>query len=138
MTLLSKPYGKADLARKVAASLVDQRQVVLVVEDEGLVRAAAVDMVADLGFVVFEAADATEALAILDRDGRIDILFTDIGLPDMRGDDLARQARAKRPDLRIILASGYTDRGAVEGLAGVTGLNKPYDASALARALRED
>lgn len=138
VTLLSKPYGKADLARKVAASLVDQRQAVLVVEDEGLVRAAAVDMVADLGFVVFEAADATEALAILDRDGRIDILFTDIGLPDMRGDDLARQARAKRPDLRIILASGYTDRGAVEGLAGVTGLNKPYDAGALARALRGD
>ena len=56
----------------------------------------------------------------------------------MRGDDLAKQARAKRPDLRIILASGYTDRGAVEGLADVTALDKPYDAGALARALRGD
>ena len=138
VSLLSKPYAKADLARKVAACLIDERQAVLIVEDEGLVRAAAVDMVADLGFAVREAANALEALAILDSDARIDILFTDIGLPGMRGDDLAKQARAKRPDLRIILASGYTDRGAVEGLADVTALDKPYDAGALARALRGD
>ncbi len=136
VTLLSRPYGRADLARKVAASLVDGRQAVLVVEDEGLVRAAAVDLIADLGFAVLEAANAKEALAILDSDARIDILFTDIGLPDQRGDDLAKQARVQRPDLRIILASGYTERDAVEGLDDVTALDKPYDAAALAKALR--
>ena len=135
MALLSKPYGKADLARKIAAALLDGRQVVLVVEDEGLVRMAALDMLGDLGFAVMEAADAPAALAILESDARLDILFTDIGLPGMRGDDLARKAKALRPDLRIILASGYSERGEVAGLEGADGLDKPYDTAALARAL---
>ena len=135
VALLSKPYGKADLARKIAAALLDGRQVVLVVEDEGLVRMAALDMLGDLGFAVMEAADAPAALAILESDARLDILFTDIGLPGMRGDDLARKAKALRPDLRIILASGYSERGEVAGLEGADGLDKPYDTAALARAL---
>ena len=135
VSLLSKPYGKADLARKIAAALVGERRTVLIVEDEALVRTAAVDLIADLGFAVLEAADAAEALAILETGGRVDVLFTDIGLPGMRGDELAKQARTQRPDLQIILASGYADHGAVEGLDGVTGLDKPYDAAALAKAL---
>ena len=136
VTLLSKPYARVDLARKIAAVMLDGRQVVLVVEDEALVRCAAVDMITDLGFSVLEASDGEEALALIDSGGRIDILFTDIGLPGLRGDDLAKQARARRPDLRVILASGYSDQGVIDGLADVAALEKPYDAAALDRALR--
>jgi PAS domain S-box-containing protein len=135
VALLSKPYGKTDLARKVAAALVDGRQAVLVVEDEALVRAAALDMVGDLGFAVLEAGDGPEALAILESGARVDILFTDIGLPGLRGDELARRARTLRPELRIILASGYSDHPAVDGLEDAMALDKPYDSSALAKAL---
>lgn len=135
VALLSKPYGKVDLARKIAAGLLDGREVVLVVEDEGLVRMAAVDMIAELGFSVTEAVDAAEALVVLESGARVDVLFTDIGLPGLRGDELARKARALKSDLRIILASGYSDRGAADGLEGAVALDKPYDAASLAKAL---
>ncbi len=135
VTLLSKPYAKEDLARKVSASLQAGRRVVLLVEDDGLVRAAAAEMLAELGYAVIETGDAPAALDRLRGGGRIDVLFTDIGLPGMRGDDLARQARVLRPDLKIVLASGYSDREADPGLDDAGRLEKPYDAAALARAL---
>lgn len=135
VSLLSKPYTKADLARKVAASLLAGRETVLLVEDDALVRAAAVEMLGELGFAVLEAGDGPAAMAILESGARIDVLFTDIGLPGLRGDELARRARALRPGLRIVLASGYSDRAAVEGVENVQALDKPYDAGALARVL---
>lgn len=135
VSLLSKPYTKADLARKVASSLLAGRETVLLVEDDALVRAAAVEMLAELGFAVLEAGDGPAALALLESGARIDVLFTDIGLPGLRGDELARRARELRADLRIVLASGYSDREAVEGVAGAQALDKPYDSAALARVL---
>ena len=135
VALLSKPYGKADLARKVAAALLDSREVVLLVEDEVLVRAAAADMISDLGFVVLEAGDGASALAILESGARVDILFTDIGLPGLRGDVMAGKAMVLRPGLKVVLASGYSDKDSVIGIDGAVGLEKPYDAAALARAL---
>ncbi len=135
VSLLSKPYTKADLARKVAASLLAGRETVLLVEDDALVRAAAVEMLGELGFAVLEAGDGPAAMAVLESGARIDVLFTDIGLPGLRGDELARKARALRPDLRIVLASGYSDREAVEGVENAQTLDKPYDAGALARVL---
>jgi len=135
VALLSKPYAKADLARKIAAALLARRETVLLVEDDALVRAAAVEMVGELGFAVVEAADAAAALAILESGVRVDVLFTDIGLPGLRGDDLARKARELRPGLKVVLASGYSDRGLVEGFEDAVGLDKPYDTAALAKAL---
>ncbi len=135
VSLLSKPYTKADLARKVAASLLAGRETVLLVEDDALVRGAAVEMLAELGFAVLEAGDGPAALSMLESGARIDVLFTDIGLPGLRGEDVARRARALRPDLRIVLASGYNDREAVEGMDDVQTLDKPYDSTALARVL---
>jgi PAS domain S-box-containing protein len=135
VSLLSKPYTKADLARKVAASLLAGRETVLLVEDDALVRAAAAEMLGELGFAVLEAGDGPAALAVLESGARIDVLFTDIGLPGLRGDELARRARILRPDLRIVLASGYSEREAVEGVDGVQTLDKPYDSAALARVL---
>jgi len=135
VALLTKPYAKADLARKIAAALRAGRATVLLVEDEALVRAAAAEMIADLGFAVAEAADATAALLILESGARVDVLFTDIGLPGMRGDELALKARALRPGLRLVLSSGYSDREAIAGVEDAIVLDKPYDAGALAKAL---
>ena len=133
--LLSKPYAREDLARKVRALLARARPVVLVVEDDPLVRMAAVDMIGALGFTVLQAADATSALTVLRGDGRVDVLFTDIGLPGMRGPELAQGAVALRPGLKVIFASGYAEPGAGAGVDGSVRLVKPYQQDELAEVL---
>ena len=107
--LISKPYARDDLARKIRAQLGAARPVVLVVEDDALVRMAAVDMVETLGFTALQAGDAAEALAIVRGEARLDVLFTDIGLPGMRGPELAAKAVELRPGLKVVFASGYSE-----------------------------
>lgn len=81
--------------------------VVLVVEDEGLVRLMAVDMLEDEGFTVIEAATADVAWAILEARDDIAILFTDIEMPgSMNGLDLASRVAARWPRIRLVLTSG--------------------------------
>ncbi|HEY2659321.1 MAG TPA: CHASE3 domain-containing protein [Caulobacteraceae bacterium] len=133
--LLSKPYTRDSLARKIRSLLNTIRRVVLVVEDDFLVRMAAVDMIEALGFTPLQAGDAPSALAILEGAEDIDILFTDVGLPGVRGTELAIQAKAMRPDLRVIFASGYGDLGETDGLPTATHLRKPYEQDELAEAL---
>ncbi len=133
--LLSKPYTRDGLARKIRALLTTVRRVVLVVEDDFLVRMAAVDMIEALGFTPLQAGDAPSALAILNEQEQIDVLFTDVGLPGLRGTELAVQAKALRPDLRVIFASGYGDVGETEGLPEAIHLRKPYEQDELAEAL---
>ena len=133
--LLSKPYSRDDLARKIRAQLKDNRRVVLVVEDDALVRMSAVDMTEALGFTPLEAEDAPSALKILGGDARIDVLFTDIGLPGMRGHELARKALELRPDLTIVFASGYGETEEGQEIEGARHLGKPYEQDELAEAL---
>ena len=134
--LLSKPYSRDDLARKIRGLLARVRPVVLVVEDDALVRLAAVDMIGALGFTVLPAADAASALTILRGESRVDVLFTDIGLPGMRGPELAQGAVALRPGLKVIFASGYSDATAAgAGIDGAVRLGKPYLQDQLAEVL---
>ena len=135
VSLLSKPYAKDDLARRVAQMLRANRPVVLVVEDEPLVLEAAIDMIESLGFATHGADTARAALEILRTPGRIDILFTDMGLPDRNGVDLAMEARAMRPDLKVVFASGYADQPGADAIADAMRLEKPYDRGALAQVL---
>ena len=107
---------------------------ILIVEDEPLVRLSAIDMIEELGFAVLEAEDAPEALSYLHGGERIDILFCDVGLPGMRGPELAQKAVRLRPGLRVVFASGYGD--ATEGVEGALFLGKPYDRDDLEGALR--
>jgi len=82
--------------------------VILVVEDEDDVRIQVVAVLRDLGFTVFEAADAAEALKVLAAQPSVKLLFTDVGLPGgMNGRQLAEEARLQRPDLRVLFTSGY-------------------------------
>ena len=107
---------------------------VLLVEDEFMIRADAAELLGDLGCVVTDVGTIAEALDALESKG-FDALVTDVDLEDGSGIDLARQARERYPNLRVIFATGH---GAVEGAeafgAGV--LPKPYDQESLGRALR--
>ena len=146
--LLSKPYRKDDLARKIRALLDDApppvaapdplaaRRKILVVEDVGLIRMTTVDMVQELGFDTVEAGDGAEALNVLRDNPDVEILLTDLGLPGMNGRQLIAEALRLHPDLKIVIASGYsTESQAGSDPAGTIVLTKPFDLGGLKRAL---
>lgn len=105
---------------------------VLVVEDEELVREMMVYELQIAGFEVLEAASAEDGLALLDKAGSIDLLFTDIRLPGMNGWQLAETVRGRFPNVPVIYASGYADR--VEPLPHSHFLQKPYRPSQVLQA----
>lgn len=97
----------------------------LVVEDDDIVRMLIVDVLEELEYQALEAASGDSALAILqDRSKTIDLMMTDVGLPDIDGKELAMQARALRPDLPILFASGYAEN--IEVPAGMHVIGKPF------------
>ena len=115
---------------------------VLVVEDDPEVLEVTVESLRTIGYEVLTAADAPSALAVLQRDPEIDILFSDVVMPrGMNGVELARHALRLRPGLRVLLASGYP-MAALSGSQGIAErdefpfLSKPYRGSELAEALR--
>lgn len=104
-----------------------RRQAVLVVEDEPMLRMMAVDMVEDAGFEAVEAADATEAVRILETRLDIRIVFTDIDMP--RGVDgvrLAAIVRHRWPPIEIIVTSGFTTGEDLDLPARTAFFSKPY------------
>jgi CheY-like chemotaxis protein len=96
-----------------------------------------VDMLAEIGLEAAEAGDGQSALDLLDGDPEIDVVIADLGLPGMSGRELIAEVRRRRPDLRIVVASGDTDgKTRSDGaLAGVVFLPKPYDIEQLRRAV---
>ncbi|HEX8192374.1 MAG TPA: response regulator [Allosphingosinicella sp.] len=111
---------------------------VLVVDDDEGVRTVAAAIVEELGFKVLSAATGKEALRILGEDERIDLLLTDIVMPEMTGVELARQVRAMRPALPILFASGYADvKTFGEELETETVLKKPFRIAEVAARVRE-
>jgi CheY-like chemotaxis protein len=115
----------------------NKRPVVLIVEDELLIRIDAVDMARAAGFDVVEAANADQAILILE--GRLDItvVFTDIEMPgSMDGLKLASAIRGRWPPIRIVATSGLLNVGADDLPSGSCFLHKPYNAAQIAAALR--
>src|SRR5215217_1843337 len=86
---------------------------VLVVEDNPMSRATAVGMFEDLGFTVLDAYSGHKALAVLEGQPEIGLLFADVRMPGMSGPELAEVVRQLRPDIRIVLTSGYVREEAV-------------------------
>ena len=86
---------------------------VLVVEDVPQIRATAVQLFQELGCEVFDAYNGHGALKILGAHPEIEVLFADIRMPGMSGTELVQVAQRLRPDLRIVLTSGYVSRDAV-------------------------
>jgi CheY-like chemotaxis protein len=107
--------------------MTSAEQVVLVVEDEPLLRMAAVDMIETAGFIVVEAADATQAVEILESRPDIRIVFTDIDMPrGMDGIKLAALIRDRWPPIHIIITSGHLNPPASHLPADSVFFSKPY------------
>ena len=115
-----------------------QPSVVLVVEDEYLIRMGIVSDLEDAGFVVLEAANADAAIALLQTNPSIGLLFTDIDMPGgMNGLKLAAAVRNRWPPIKIIVTSGHFDLAATDLPAGGRFFAKPYNGLAIAAAFRE-
>jgi CheY-like chemotaxis protein len=105
----------------------------LLVDDEPLVRQSTADMLLDFGYEVVEASSAEDALRLMDQGLAPDLVITDHLMPGLSGVDLARDLRARRPDLPVLIVSGYAD---VEGIApGLPRLTKPFRNADLAASL---
>jgi PAS domain S-box-containing protein len=98
---------------------------ILVVDDDPLIASSTVNMIEDLGHTVIEANSAKRALEILDDGQAVDLMITDQAMPGMTGVELAEVARRRRPDLPILLATGYADLPAGQSL-NLPRLSKPY------------
>src|ERR1700732_2938499 len=115
-----------------------KRPVVLIVEDEFILRMDAVDMIAGAGFEVLEAGNADEAIDILESRRDITVVFTDIQMPgSMDGLKLARAVRGRWPPIKIIATSGLVDVGDGDLPSGGLFLQKPYSPAQISRALRD-
>ncbi len=116
------------------------RETVLVVEDDAVVRAGAIDVLNELGYRVLQAENAEAALAIIASGAAIDILFTDVVMPGpIKARDMVRRAQASLPRLAVLYTSGYTENAIIhDGRLDqdVLLISKPYRREELARKLR--
>ena len=115
-------------------------EIVLVVEDEAGVRGISVAALRELGYEVMEAAGGRAALGILASTPRVDLLLTDVVMPSMTGPQLAAEARAIRPDLRVVFTTGYASDAVLRGADlddDVAVLLKPFTLRQLDAKLRE-
>ncbi|GAB0119101.1 ATP-binding protein [Acidisoma sp. 7E03] len=125
----------ADARGTVGTAPFGQNERILVVEDEAPVRAIAVEVLGRCGYCTLEASNGEEAVAMLRAHPDIALLFSDIVLSgEMTGLDLVQAARALRPDLRVLMTSGY-DSGP-ERAGNLPFLRKPYDGAALTIEVR--
>jgi signal transduction histidine kinase/CheY-like chemotaxis protein len=85
------------------------RMTILVVDDDPLIAMSTVDMLQDLGHEVVGAQSGAQALEVLQKNGKFDLLITDFSMPNMTGVQLAKAARELRPELPILLATGYAE-----------------------------
>jgi CheY-like chemotaxis protein len=112
--------------------------VILVVEDEMLLRMRAVDMVEDAGYLPVEAVDADEALTILQSRSDIALLFTDIQMPgSMNGLQLALAVHERWPRIKIILASGQLKLSKLDIPENSRFFGKPLDSGDMVAEIRE-
>jgi CheY-like chemotaxis protein len=112
--------------------------VILVVEDEALVRLAAVGMLEDAGFRMIEAVNADQALALLAADSDVQLLFTDVNMPGtINGLALARQVHDRWPHIGIMVASANLVPQLEDLPAGSLFEQKPYSIDAVVRHARE-
>jgi CheY-like chemotaxis protein len=113
-----------------------KRPVVLIVEDEAIVRLDAIDAIEAAGFATVEAADADEAIAILEQRSDIRLVFTDVQMPgSMDGLKLAHFVKGRWPPIKIIATSGHSEITPSDLPEGSRFMPKPYAASAITSAI---
>jgi len=115
-------------------------ETILLAEDDEVLRTLTARILTSQGYRVLEASDGVEALRVADRHrGTLDLLTTDIVMPSMGGHDLANELSARRPGLKVLFVSGYTDDAVGRGelQPGDAFLQKPIDPKVLARKVRQ-
>jgi PAS domain S-box-containing protein len=129
------------LPEPAAAEVRGGSETILVVEDDLNVQATVVGMLSELGYHVLRADNAEMALAVLRAGVRCDLLFTDVVMPGkVKSPDMARQAKALLPNLKVLYTSGYTQNAIIHGGRldpGVELLSKPYRREKLAAKVRQ-
>ena len=115
-------------------------ETILLVEDEDAVRRVVGEILRKHGYTVRSAGSPGEAILLFEQAGKIDLLLTDVVMPQMSGPDLATRLLALQPELRVLFMSGYMDdsvvrRGVSEGRRAF--LQKPFAPDQLARKIRE-
>ena len=137
LTLPASAEKPKQRAASSQAETVGGSEKILVVEDDAAVLTLTSDMLAGLGYQVVTATDAGQALKVLKGDEPVDLLFTDVVMPGgMSGVSLAREAQALRPDMHILLTSGFVGDGAKLAEHEYPLIDKPYEAAALAAQIR--
>jgi len=122
-----------------AMQQAEEGEVVLVVEDEAVVRGLILEELHELGYAALEAVDGASGLEMLRSKRRIDLLITDIGLPGLNGRQLADAARELRPSLKILFMTGYAENAALASgflEPGMEMITKPFAMEALATRIR--
>jgi signal transduction histidine kinase/CheY-like chemotaxis protein len=139
---LPQVSGTAQPSLKVmtAPGVEKGRETILIVEDDHMVRPLVARQIQSLGYVALTAADAAEALTVIDGGQEIDLLFTDMIMPaGMNGRQLADEALRRRPSLKILFTSGHTEQAVSHDRRpddGVLLLVKPYRKAELAQMIR--
>lgn len=136
------------LQRQADGSEVDEEQAatkggtetILLVEDEPFVLNIGVRMLQSLGYTVYSASNGVEALSQLEQQPAVDLLFTDVVMPEMDGTELAQKVREARPEIKILFASGYSEfhikeSGLLDDAANL--LQKPYELAQVAEKIRQ-
>jgi PAS domain S-box-containing protein len=134
-------YAAKNGTKPKNANSPGNNEVVLVVEDDSDLRDLAVLLLNRMGYRTHEAADGQMALALLEKIPHIDLLFTDLVLPQgMSGAEIAKAARKRFPGLKVLFTSGYGESASFEDVlpdAKVELISKPYRREALAKRLQE-
>jgi PAS domain S-box-containing protein len=134
-----EPVGAGDIETPAPDNGTDET--ILVVEDDDDVRMYSVEILRELGYRVIEAHDGPSALRLLERQGRIDLLFTDVVLPSgMTGAQLADQAATLRPGLKVLFTTGYARNAIIHHGRldkGVRLITKPFGSGELATKVRD-
>ncbi len=142
---LPRHYGEGNEAiaegdRKDEAPRAIEGETVLVIDDEPTVRMLVTDVLGDLGYQALEAEDGASGLKILQSRARVDLLVTDVGLPNgMNGRQVADAARVLRPDLKVLFITGYAENAVVGNGhldPGMAVLTKPFAMDDLAGKIR--
>jgi CheY-like chemotaxis protein len=129
-----------DIEAAPRAAIEGRGQRVLLVEDDASVRLLVREILEELHYETIEAGDAAAAIPVLQSDRRIDLMVSDVGLPEMNGRQLAEIARQHRPELPILFVTGYAENAAIR--AGFLGTNmsmitKPFAIETLSAKISE-
>jgi PAS domain S-box-containing protein len=139
---LPRSEGQAPTKQGTAPAVIAPggQETILVVEDDPLVRGYVIAQLGGLGYKTLIASEAEGALALVDQGAEFDLLFTDVVMPGgMNGRELAEAVLKRRPGVKVLYTSGYTDEFVHEGRldSGIALLRKPYRKSDLSHKIRE-